>query len=336
MLPPLFGQYINQIKLSVLASIIAVPELLHTINTISSETFRPLELYTALAIIFLGILIPCTWLQSHLESLFSRQLLSRANGSSRRQVTADGGTTPETEISIPQLDTWPVPKPGTYLAVRAVSCAYNGRRVLQKVSFNTMAGFVTAIIGPNGSGKTTILRSISGLVAPNAGDPACTLRMGYLAQEHEPFPHLSVQDNLVLPLMVVRKQSRLEARHIAAQWLESLHLEEYAEAKPTILSGGQRQRLTLARTLCLQPHILLLDEPTSAMDFRWAHIVNKLLRRLTDAGLIVVAISHGVGFVRAVADNVVFLDCGEVVEAGPASILAKPRTPGLKSFLEAA
>lgn len=343
MLAPLFGQYINQVKLSVLASVIAVPELLHTINTISTETFRPLELYTALAIIFLAILIPCTWLQSYLESVFSRQVLSRANGGFKGQVKADGSTKTETEITIPQFDTWPVPTPAAYLALEGVSCAYNGRRILENVNFRTKAGFVTAIIGPNGSGKTTILKSISGLLSPSAGqismndgEQMADLRMGYVAQEHEPFPHLSVEDNLTLPLMVVGKHSALDATNIAGQWLESLHLEDYAGAKPNILSGGQRQRLVLARTLCLQPRILLLDEPTSAMDFRWALVVNKLVRKLADAGLIVVAISHGVGFVRAVADNVVFLDYGGVVEAGLTSILAKPQTQGLKSFLEAA
>jgi polar amino acid transport system permease protein len=343
MLAPLFGQYINQVKLSVLASVIAVPELLHTINTITTETFRPLELYTTLALIFLAVLIPCTCLQGYLESVFSRQGSQRANGNLKTPIPVSEAVNGVSEIEIPRIDVWPRLPQGACLVLDGVACGYNGTALLDGVGFKARAGTVTAIIGPNGSVKTTLVKSIMGLlplidgtVRLEDGQMLATLRLGYMAQEHEPFPHLSVEDNLVMPLTVVAGLSRHEARTAAAEWLRAFKLDEYANVKPATLSGGQRQRLVLARTLCLQPQAVFLDEPTSAMDFRWALVVNKLVRKLADAGLIVLAISHGVGFVRTVADDIVFLDRGGVAEAGNASILAKPQTEGLKSFLEAA
>lgn len=343
MVAPLFGQYINQIKLSVLASVIAVPELLHTVNTITTETFRPLELYAVLAGIFLLMLIPCTYLQGVFETRFSKQSLTRGNGNGEKAAGRDEYGKVEIGVDIPNLAGWTMLPRRTGLNIDGITCGYNGVSVLKNISFRTDTCTVTAILGPNGSGKTTLLKSLLGLMDRFAGKVALTngvrlqeARIGYVSQEHDPFPHLSVEENLILPLIVAAKKSREEARQIASRWLILFHLEDYANARPNTLSGGQRQRLVLARTLCLQPQILLLDEPTSAMDFRWALLVNKLVRKLADAGLIVLAISHGVGFVRAVANNVVFLDHGTVAETGPASILAKPQTEGLKSFLEAA
>jgi His/Glu/Gln/Arg/opine family amino acid ABC transporter permease subunit len=343
MLAPLFGQYINQVKLSVLASVIAVPELLHTVNTITTETFRPLELYTTLAIIFLLILIPCTCLQGIIEAKLSKTALVRGNGNGKPVAANDDGAAPEIEAIAPGIGSWGTLPRGTGLKVDGLACGYNGLQVLRDVSFLTEAATVTAIIGPNGGGKSTLVKSLSGLLDRIQGNVSLTngirlerARVGYVSQEHDPWPHLSVEENLTRPLVVAAGKSREEARAIAARWLAFFRLEECAKSRPNTLSGGQRQRLVLARTLCLQPQVLLLDEPTSAMDFRWALFVNRLVRRLADAGLIVLAISHGVGFVRAVANNVVFLDRGTIAEAGPASILNAPQTEGLKSFLEAA
>jgi polar amino acid transport system permease protein len=341
MVAPLFGQYINQIKLSVLASVIAVPELLHSVNTITTETFRPLELYTTLAALFLALLIPCTYLQGLLEARLSRPSRPRANGNGTPahdldRVCGDA-------LALPHPDGWAALPRASRLTVRGLTCAYNDTPVLRDVSFEVAAGTVTVCMGPNGSGKTTLGKRLVGLLDRATGEVGLSngrcladVRVGYLAQDHEPFPHLSVQDNLILPLMVTAGNSRREARDIAHCWLTFFQLEAYAQARPATLSGGQRQRLALARSLCLQPQVLVLDEPTSAMDFRWALVVYQLVRNLADRGLIIVAITHAVGFVRAVADQVVFLDHGGVAEAGPASRLLQPQTAALKSFLEAA
>lgn len=345
MIAPLFGQYINQIKLSVLASVIAVPELLHTVNTITTETFRPLELYTTLAAIFLLILIPCTYLQGVLETQLSKPTLSRGNGNgnSKTALVNDENGSAERIADVPDVDSWKTLPRGTSLNVDRFACGYGSLPIFRNVSFRTEVGTVTAIIGPNGGGKSTLVKSLSGVLdriegkmSLSDGERLDQTILGYVSQEHDPWPHLSVEENLILPLVVAAKKSRQEARDIATRWLAFFHLEDHAKARPYTLSGGQRQRLVLARTLCLQPQILLLDEPTSAMDFRWTLFVNKLVRKLADTGLIVLAISHGGGFVRAVANNVVFLDHGTVAESGPAAILAAPQTDGLKSFLEAA
>ena len=348
MIAPLFGQYINQVKLSVLAGIIAVPELLHAVNTITTETFRPLELYTTLAGIFLAVLLPCTWLQGRLESTTLKGVPPRGD-----EAALDRGLTPGRQ-SLPELripddvGQWRQLAPGSALIAENVAHSYNGVLTLNHVSLKARAGCITSIIGANGSGKTTLLKCLSRLSLPRSGRVRLTAgganegqsvyaRAGYVAQEHDPWPHLSVLDNLVVPLMVVGKVDRSRARQIALTWLRAFCLDDRVEARSVELSGGERQRLVLARTLCLRPQIVFLDEPTSAMDFRWALAIHGLLRDLAGRGAVVVAISHGLAFLRDVADEVVFLDRGCILESGKASELIKqPKSLELRAFLEAA
>lgn len=351
MIAPLFGQYINQIKLSVLASIIAVDELLHTINTISAQTFRPLELYTTLAVIFLIILLPCTWLQAHLEAKRSSRT---ADLSIAGEQVENGDELPPIGENlvrkIPNLDGWSMLPPGTRLVVENLVYGYERASVLREISVEAQRGTVTALIGANGSGKTTLIRCVCNILRPESGrirlvgKNGCAtgngtrgVRYGYMSQEHEPWPHLSVLGNLLLPIRVIMNKPPEKALVLARAWLKVVNLEHRADAMPSELSGGQRQRLVLARTLCLYPEVVLLDEPTSAMDFRWAVSVHDLIRALSEIGLLVIAVSHGLGFLRSAAHNIVFLDRGTVGESGAAgSMLRKPQSLGLKTFLEAA
>jgi ABC-type polar amino acid transport system ATPase subunit len=347
MLAPLFGQYINQVKLSVLASIIAVPELLHTVNTITTETFRPLELYTTLAFIFLLILLPATWLQGWLEARQTKLMAKRPALAADDEGRPDGRF--DSRLRSAVMEGWRSLPEGTRLVARDLEHAFRETSVLKDVSLEAEQGRVTAIIGANGSGKTTLLRCLAGILQPQAGrvellgpaepyrDNLASVRFGYMTQEHQPLPHLSVLENIMLPLIVRDRLSRSEAEEIATHWLNVFRLSQKKSARPTELSGGQRQRLVLAATLCLRPQVLLLDEPVSAMDFRWSLFVQDFMRELADHGVIVVVVSHGLGFLRKAADTIVFLDRRTVCEAGPASrLIESPRTPALRSFLEAA
>jgi polar amino acid transport system permease protein len=329
--PPLFGQMISQVKLSVLASVIAVPELLHTVNTISNDSSRPLESYTALAISFLLLLLPSTWLQTWIEHTLKgkRQLAMHAETSPLELITP----------AVPDLADWPI-LAGSGVIVTGLTICRNDAPVVSNVSATFRPGTITALIGSNGSGKTTLLRAIAGLLSStsgsiNVGSPGAS--MGFLFQEHEPWPHLSVMENVSIPLCLVCNMPPDDARRLGQQWLRLFDLEQYASRRATDLSGGQKQRLALARVLCLRPEVVLLDEPTSAMDFRWALRVQRLLRNLADHGVCIIVVSHGMGCLKAVSDEIVFLDGGVVIEAGSAEqLLSCPQTPELGEFLAAA
>lgn len=339
MLAPLFGQYLNHIKLSVLASTIAVPELLHTVQTITTETFRPLELYTALAVIFLVLLLPGAWLQGSMEA---RQ---RPNAPALPEQVDATPTRGDAAPELPFADGWPTLAPGARIRVTDLAVHYAHRCVLSGLSFQIEPGKVLALLGPNGSGKTTTLRALAALTPPTAGTVAVEgtppnnsrLSVGYVFQEYEPWPHLSVAENLTIPLRTGFRLPAEQVQHLATEWLRFLGLGERAEMSAQELSGGQRQRLALARALCFRPSVLLLDEPTSAIDFRWALLVHETIRRLASLGVAIVLVSHSIQVVARLADTVVFLDDGKAKETGPAAeVLGHPRTTDFAAFLRAA
>ena len=335
MLPPLFGQYISQVKLSVLASVIAVPEILHAVNTISTEAFRPLEFYTVLAAVFLFLLLPATLLQARLEEAHKASL--RVG----REIETDEQWADQIRLKLP-VEWSQVPNRQS-IELRNVTVGHGNRIVVDDVSCSIDSGKVTAVLGANGCGKTTLLRVIAGLQTVKSGtieihNGSTAKRVsdmpttGFMFQEYEPWPHLSVEENLALPLRNIRKLPPEEAHREAHEWLRFISLESRCDDKPIELSGGQRQRLVLARTLCLRPSVVLFDEPTSAMDFRWVLSVQRMLRQLADIGVTVIVVSHGIGLIRSVADDVLFLDGGRLREAGQASQLL--RNPGTREFTE--
>jgi polar amino acid transport system permease protein len=342
-LPPLFGQYLNQVKLSVLASIIAVPELLHTVDTISTEVFRPLEFYTALAVIFLGLLLPATWLQGRMEAASAGKKLVATDDFADRELEHKA-----VKSAIPFLESLEGLRSLGPVQMLNVSASYNQRTVLSEVSITLKPGSVTALLGANGSGKTTLLRALAGVIPVFGGSISLdgvdcprglsrSLRVGCVLQEYEPWPHLTVEQNITLPLQLVLRISPEEAKRRALKWLLFVGLERRGHDKSTHLSGGQRQRLAFARALCLQPGLILLDEPTSAMDFRWALHIQEAVADLRQTGVTVLVVSHSLSFIRKVADQVIFLDRGTVCELGPADVLlTNPRSEELNQFLQTA
>ncbi|MGY3261454.1 amino acid ABC transporter ATP-binding protein [Frigoribacterium sp. 2355] len=234
------------------------------------------------------------------------------------------------------------------LEIRGLTKDFGATRVLHGIDLVVPAGTTTCIIGPSGSGKSTVLRCINRLEEPSGGEvlldgtdvlhgseDALRRRVGMVFQHFNLFPHRTVLDNIVLPLRRVRRVSAAEARRVALERLTEVGLAEKADVRPASLSGGQKQRVAIARALALGPEVMLFDEATSALDPELVKGVLALMKGLAGAGMTMVVVTHEMGFAREAADQVVFMDRGVVVEAGPpGQLFDHPRTDRLKTFLD--
>jgi ABC-type polar amino acid transport system ATPase subunit len=241
------------------------------------------------------------------------------------------------------------PVAGPMIDMRSVVKSFGSLRVLNDVSMRVDRGQVVVIIGPSGSGKSTLLRCINRLEAVDSGeievdgrslkDPKLDVNdlrrhIGVVFQAFNLFPHLSVLDNLTLAPRWALKMSRPDAEVRARQLLDKVGIPEKAGARPTQLSGGQQQRVAIARALCMEPDLMLFDEPTSALDPEMIKEVLDVMRDLARDGMTMVVVSHEMGFAREVADRVVFMDHGEVVETGtPEQCFGSPKHERTKRFL---
>ena len=228
---------------------------------------------------------------------------------------------------------------------------YGANTVLERVSLSVEAGEIIAIIGRSGSGKSTLLRCINGLEPIQAGrivfdgetvnDPATNLRklrqrVGIVFQSYNLFPHLSVAANITLAPRVVKGMDRDASRELASRALARVGLLDKIDAYPDQLSGGQQQRVAIARSLAMQPQLMLFDEITSALDPELTGEVLKVLEQVAMDGMTMLLVTHEIGFARRVAMRLVFMDKGRIAEQGPVGdVLAKPRTPELAAFLDA-
>ena len=233
--------------------------------------------------------------------------------------------------------------------VRRISKSFGALQVLTDVSLQVERGEVVVIIGPSGSGKSTLLRCINRLEDVNAGeilvdgrrlqDPgldvnAVRRNIGVVFQAFNLFPHLTVLQNLMLAPSWVLKLPKAEAEARARRLLEKVGIPEKHDARPTQLSGGQQQRVAIARALCMEPQIMLFDEPTSALDPEMIKEVLDVMRDLARDGMTMVVVSHEMGFAREVADRVVFMDRGEIVESGtPEQFFGAPSQERTRRFL---
>jgi len=222
-------------------------------------------------------------------------------------------------------------------------------KALQGVSITVKRGEVLVIIGPSGSGKSTLLRCINMLEHPDSGNiivdgnsmmhretniNLVRAEVGIVFQQFNLFPHLTVLENVMLAQRIVRKRKREEARQIAEQQLKYVGIPEKAEAFPHELSGGQQQRVAIARSLAMNPKIMLFDEPTSALDPEMIKEVLDVMVALAKAGMTMVVVSHEMGFVRAAAHRIVFMDQGRIIEEGtPEAFFKNPREERTRAFL---
>ncbi len=225
----------------------------------------------------------------------------------------------------------------------------NEIKVLKGVDEHISKGEKVVVIGPSGSGKSTFLRCLNRLEEPTSGeiyfdgqlitDPKCNINklrmhMGMVFQHFNLFPHLSILENITLAPIKLLRQSKAEAEANARALLERVGLPDKAEAYPAQLSGGQKQRIAIARSLAMNPQVMLFDEPTSALDPEMVGEVLDLMKQLAEDGMTMIIVTHEMGFAREVANRVIFMDEGRILEQGaPDEFFANPKHPRLKDFL---
>jgi len=221
--------------------------------------------------------------------------------------------------------------------------------VLKDIDLTVHQGERIVVCGPSGSGKSTLIRCINGLEEHEAGRivvggieldqnsrhvDAIRGEVGMVFQQFNLFPHLTVLENCTLGPIRSRGMGRREAEALAMQYLERVHIPEQAQKHPGQLSGGQQQRVAIARSLCMKPRVMLFDEPTSALDPEMIKEVLDVMVDLATSGMTMVCVTHEMGFARTVADTMVFMDAGSIIETGPpAEFFGAPRNDRTKLFL---
>lgn len=245
------------------------------------------------------------------------------------------------------------------IRLRGIRKQFSGKTVLHDINLDIAAGSVTVIIGPSGSGKSTLLRCINHLEKLDAGtihvgealvgyrrrgqhlvelaESQVALqrqRIGMVFQQFNLFPHRTVLQNVMDAPLRIRKEKRQKVETRAVKLLDQVGLAHRASAWLRELSGGQQQRVAIARALAMEPGVMLFDEPTSALDPELVGEVLQVMKQLAHSGITMVVVTHEIGFAREVADNMVFMDNGAIVESGDArTLLDNPQHPRLREFL---
>ena len=237
-----------------------------------------------------------------------------------------------------------------YISISEISKSFGDFKALNNVSLTVGLGERVVVCGPSGSGKSTLIRCINGLEQHETGSimvdgialnhktksmEQIRSRVGMVFQQFNLFPHLTVLENLTLGPVRSKNMTAQAAKEIAMTYLERVKIPEQAGKYPRQLSGGQQQRVAIARSLCMEPKILLFDEPTSALDPEMITEVLDVMIGLAEGGMTMVCVTHEMGFARRVADKMVFMDRGEIVEmAAPDIFFRTPETDRCKTFLE--
>jgi ABC-type polar amino acid transport system ATPase subunit len=239
-------------------------------------------------------------------------------------------------------------EPEPIIEMEAVGKRFGGFAALDDVSLTVRRGERVVVCGPSGSGKSTLIRCVNRLERHDTGeiriegvaldDATADLarrETGMVFQQFNLFPHLTVLRNLTLGPMRVRKLSRAEAEARALRYLERVRIPEQAHKRPGQLSGGQQQRVAIARALCMEPRVMLFDEPTSALDPEMIAEVLDVMIDLARSGMTMIVVTHEMGFAKKVADRMVFMDGGRIVETAPPDrFFAAPETARCRQFLD--
>jgi len=231
----------------------------------------------------------------------------------------------------------------------AVNKFFGTFQALKNINLEVHKGERIVVCGPSGSGKSTLIRCINRLEKHNEGTinidgieltdkvediDAVRREVGMVFQSFNLFPHMSIVKNLMIAQQPVRKTSKAEAREVAMHYLERVKIPEQASKYPIQLSGGQQQRVAIARALCMKPTIILFDEPTSALDPEMINEVLDVMVDLAEDGMTMICVTHEMGFARSVADRIIFMDEGEIVEhAKPAEFFDNPKNERTRAFL---
>ena len=235
------------------------------------------------------------------------------------------------------------------IEVKNLEKSFGKFRVLKGINEKVKDGEVVCIIGPSGSGKSTFLRCLNLLEEPTGGDvildgekinaagvdiDVIREKLGMVFQNFNLFPHMTVMGNITLAPIKVKGQAQTEAEETARRLLETVGLSDKADSYPSSLSGGQKQRVAIARALAMNPEIMLFDEPTSALDPEMVGEVLAVMKSLAEDGMTMIIVTHEMGFAREVADRVLFIDQGVVLEQGtPEELFGNPQHERTKSFL---
>lgn len=239
------------------------------------------------------------------------------------------------------------------ISIRGLTKSFRGAPVLRGIDLDIKDGEKVVVIGPSGTGKSTLLRSLNFLDVPDAGQItvgdltvdaarasksdilALRRRTGFVFQNYALFANKTAKENIMEALVTVQKRPRAEAEERALSVLRETGLAEKADSYPAALSGGQQQRVGIGRAMALGAEVLLFDEPTSALDPEWVGEVLDLMRRVAEKSQTMIIVTHEMQFAREIADRIVFMDGGKIVEAGPPSqIFDAPRDDRLRRFLK--
>lgn len=222
----------------------------------------------------------------------------------------------------------------TVLEMKNIVKDYGSFRAVNDVDFSMKKGEIVAIIGPSGSGKSTLLRCINGLNSITSGEINLQGTTGMVFQHFNLFPHMTCIDNITYAPIKVKKEDKDEVQKRAEELLRMVGLADKANVYPAQISGGQKQRVAIARALAMRPDLMLFDEPTSALDPEITGEVLNVMKRLAEKHTTMIIVTHEMGFAKEVADRVIFMDNGQVVEEGtPAEIFENPKSDRLVSFL---
>ncbi len=241
-----------------------------------------------------------------------------------------------------------MPESGPAIEIKDVNKWYGDYHALRDINLDVAHGERIVICGPSGSGKSTLIRCVNSLEEHNSGKivvdgiemkDAASINeirseVGMVFQQFNLFPHLTILQNLTLGPIKARGMSKPDAEARAMAYLERVRIPDQADKKPTELSGGQQQRVAIARSLCMEPKIMLFDEPTSALDPEMISEVLDVIVDLAEEGMTMICVTHEMGFARRAADRMIFMDHGEVIETGtPEEFFQAPKSERCKQFL---
>ncbi|QRY70668.1 amino acid ABC transporter permease/ATP-binding protein (plasmid) [Ensifer sp. PDNC004] len=364
-LPTGFNEIIGLAKGTSMVYVLALPELFYTVQVIYRRNLEVIPLLMVATVWYLVIMTGLSIAQHYIERYYSRGAV-RNPAPLPFQALVARFRQPLPEVVRPAAASAKVGfgdaqalRAGGAVHVHGISKSFGSLKVLDRVELNLPAGSVTAILGPSGSGKSTLLRAINhlervddGFIAIDGdlvgysrkGDTLYELKekdilkrradIGMVFQNFNLFPHLTVLENLIEAPIHARGLERAEAVRLAQELLARIGLSDKVDAYPRQLSGGQQQRVAIARALALRPKVLLFDEPTSALDPELVGEVLDVIKELALTGTTLVIVTHETGFAREVADTVVFMEAGRVLEAGPpAQVFTEAKHPRTREFL---
>jgi len=359
-LPAAFNDVIGLAKSTSVVYVLALPELFYTVQVIYRRNLEVVPLLMVATVWYLVILTVLSLLQRRVEQRFARGQLQRERSVSRvsspPRVQSDAA---QRVANRPRIATQVEAGEGAAVSLHGVGKAFGDQPVLEDVNLELRAGSVTVLIGPSGAGKSTLLRLINHLERADSGYvtvggqligyrrdgdtlyelPEREIRrrraeVGMVFQGFNLFPHLTALENIIEAPIAVRGVPRAQAERQARTLLERVGLADKADAFPRQLSGGQQQRIAIARALALQPKVLLFDEPTSALDPELVAEVLSVIEELARSGTTLVIVTHELSFARRVADHVVMMDQGRVIEQGtPEALFERPRHQRTADFL---